>query len=172
MKPFEAGLQVQPRPVKTLATRHSPLATSFLLSFLLLSGCAGRGTVTHRVTIAQHSALSVVGAFEDAETAEYAKGFVPIELHLRMQTAIQKVALGFKDLDTALAANASATDLKTKLDAIYLLLDSLNSDGILGIKNTGTKATLELALDAIKAVVDNALLQVEHYPVAPVSAGL
>ncbi len=102
----------------------------------------------------------MVGAFEDAESAEYARGFVPIGPHLRMQTAIQKVALGFKDLDAALAANASGADLKTKLDAIYLLLDSLNSDGILGIKDAGTKATLELALDAIKAVIDNALLQV------------
>jgi hypothetical protein len=124
----------------------------------ILISCASRGTVIHKVTIAQHSLLSVVGAFEDAETAEYAKGFVPADLHGKMQAGVQKVALAAKDLDNALAANADSVTIKAKLDGIYTLLDSLDMDGILGLKNPTSKATLEVALDAVKAIVDNALV--------------
>jgi hypothetical protein len=141
--------------------RSTMLLSALLLGFgSLTTGCAVRGTVTHKVTVAQHSLLSVVGAFDDAESAEFAKGFVPADLHVKMQTGVQKVALAAKDLDSALIAGAAAPNIKTKLDAIYTLLDSLNSDGISGIKNATTKATLELALDAIKAIIDNALVQV------------
>ncbi len=137
------------------------LAVPILLLMLMSGGCASRGTVVHKVTIAQHSMLSVVGAFEDAESAEYAKGFVPPDLHLKMQQGVQKVSLAAKDLDDALVANADAVTLKAKLDGIYTILDSLNSDGILGIKNPTTKATLEVALDAIKAIIDGALVQTQ-----------
>jgi hypothetical protein len=132
-----------------------------VLPLLLLSSCATRGTVVHKVTVAQHSLLSVVAAFEDAESAEYAKGFVPPDAHLKMQGGIQKVALAMKDLDSALAANADAATLKAKLDNIYTLLDSLNSDGVLAVKNPTTKATLEIALDSIKAIIDNAMVQTQ-----------
>lgn len=132
-----------------------------LALILTLPGCAARGTAVHKVTIAEHSLLSVVGAFEDAESAEFAKGFVAADLHVKMQTGVQKVALAAKDLDSALATNADAATIKAKLDNIYVLLDSLNTDGVLGVKNATSKATLEIALDAVKAIVDNALVQVQ-----------
>lgn len=141
------------------------LSSVFLILLLALAltlpGCAARGTTVHKVTVAEHSLLSVVGAFEDAESAEFAKGFVAADLHVKMQTGVQKVALAAKDLDSALAANADAATIKAKLDNIYVLLDSLNTDGVLGVKNATSKATLEVALDAVKAIVDNALVQVQ-----------
>lgn len=141
------------------------LSNAFLILLLALiltlPGCAARGTTVHKVTIAEHSLLSVVGAFEDAESAEFAKGFVAADLHVKMQTGVQKVALAAKDLDSALAANADAATIKAKLDNIYALLDGLNTDGVLGVKNATSKATLEVALDAVKAIVDNALVQVQ-----------
>ena len=141
-----------------MSLRKCTLVLPLLL--LLSSGCATRGTAVHKVTVAQHSLLSVVGAFEDAESAEFAKGFVPVDLHLKMQGGIQKLALAMKDLDSALAANASASTIKARLDNIYTLLDSLNSDGVLQVKNATSKAMLEVALDAIKTLIDNALVQV------------
>lgn len=131
---------------------------------LSLTGCAAMrtGSPTHRVTVAQHSLLSVVAAFEEAESAEFAKGFVPQDLHISMQRGVEKVALAAKDLDATLAtAGASNASIKVKLDAIYALLDSLNTDGILGIKNASTKSILEIALDQVKVIVDQALVQVQ-----------
>lgn len=131
------------------------------IAVLWMAGCAAQGTVVHKVTTIQHSFLQVVGAFQDAESAEYAQGFVPQNLHIQMETAIGKVALAGKDLDAALAANATAPDIKSRLDNIYTLLDSIQTDGLTGIKNPSTKATLEIALDGIKAIIDNALTQVQ-----------
>lgn len=140
--------------------RKKAISLAVLLVFMpLLAGCP-KGTLTHKVTAAQHNFRFAVGAFQDAEIAEHDKGFVPNDLHVQMQTGIQKVALAGKDLDNALAAGADSATIKAKLDNIYTLLDSLNSDGILGVKNPTSKATLEIALDSIKAIIDNALVLV------------
>lgn len=128
--------------------------------FLLLLGCP-QGSALHKATIAEHNFRFAVQAFADAETAEYDKGFVPGDLHLKMQGAVLRIALAGKDLDNALVAGASPSTIKTKLDAIYVLLDSLNTDGVLGIKSVATRAELEIALDAIKAIIDSALIQVQ-----------
>jgi len=133
---------------------------ALLFPLLLLLGCP-QGSTVHKVTAAQHNFRFAVQAFEDAEVAEFDKGFVPAPIHLKMETVVQKVALAGKDLDTSLAAGASTATIKGKLDAIYTLLDSLNSDGVLGVKNATTKAELEIALDAIKAIIDGALVQVQ-----------
>lgn len=123
-------------------------------------GCSG--TAIHKTTKAQHTLKEAVAAFQDVEIAEYNKGFVPPDRHLRIQAVIQKVALAAVDLDNYIASNANAATLKGKFDAIYSLLDSLNTDGVLGIKNSNTKQVLETALDAIKALVDNALVGVSQ----------
>ena len=74
---------------------------------------------------------------------------------------IKKVALAGVDLDNAVATGATATDLKAKFDNIYSLIDSLNTDGILGVKNANSKQVLELALDSVRAIVDNILMGVK-----------
>jgi len=136
---------------------------AFTLGVLLsFSGCAAmhQGTVTHKVTVAQHNLLTVVAAFEDAEIAEYNAGFIPADVHLKIQQIVKQVALGGKDLDQALAANADATTIKAKIDVIYKLLDQLQTDGLTGVKNDKSKAVLELALNQIKTLLDMALTQV------------
>jgi len=141
--------------------RKRAICLAFLLLPILpvLGGCP-KGSVTHKVTVAQHNFRFAVQAFQDAEISEFQKGFVPQDLHVKMQDAIGKVALAGIDLDNALAAGSPPATLKVKLDAIYSLLDSLLNDGILGVKNPSTKATLEIALDSIKAIIDGALIQV------------
>lgn len=139
--------------------RQRRIAIFLAASLVLLAGCGPK--TTHRVVATQHSTLSIVQAFQDAEIAEFQKGFVPPDLHVKMQETVGKIALGFKDLDNALAANADAKTLKAKLDNLYTLADSLNTDGLTFIKNPTTKATLEVALDAIKAIIDNALTEVQ-----------
>lgn len=143
--------------------RNRRVLPLLLLLSLVSSGCAAwkKGTVTHKVTASQHSFKSVVQAFQDAEIAEHDKNFVPNDLHVQMQQGIQKVALAGVDLDTYLASNAPVAGLKAKLDNIYTLLDSIATQGILPITNPTTKATLEIALDQVKAIVDAALTQVQ-----------
>lgn len=126
----------------------------------IVVGCSG--TAMHKTTKAQHTLKEAVAAFQAVEIAEYNKGFVPPERHLKIQVTVQKVALAGVDLDNYIAANANAATVKAKFDAIYALLDSLNTDGILGIKNANTKQLLETALDAIKALVDNYLIGVNQ----------
>lgn len=127
-----------------------------------MAGCPKlfQGSASHKVTAAQHSFKSAVQAFQDAEIAEYQKGFVPLEYHVKIQMGIKKVALGGVDIDNSLIAGLSGAGLKAKLDALYQLVDSLNTDGLVGVSNPTSKAALEVALDAIKAIVDNALTQV------------
>lgn len=128
------------------------------------SGCAAMrtGTVTHKVTAAQHGFLAVITGFQEAEIAEHDKGvsFIPDDTHIKIQTIIQKVALGGKDLDVVVASGATATTIKAKIDAIYALLDSLEADGLTGVKNASSKAILEIALNQIKSVLDLALTQI------------
>lgn len=142
--------------------RNRRLLVLALSLALTSSGCAAwkQGTVTHKVTALQHSFKAVVAGFQDAEIAEHDKGFVPNDLHLQIQQGIQKVATAGVDLDTYLASNAPAAGLKAKLDNIYVLLDTIATQGILPITNPTTKATLEIALDQVKAIIDLALTQV------------
>jgi hypothetical protein len=138
------------------------LLTIALASTLALGGCAAwrAGSVQHKVTVAQHNFLTVVTAFQDAEIAEHDQGFVPNDTHVTIQGIVKKVALAAKDLDEALIANADAATLKAKLTVIYGLLDQLQADGLTGIKNAEKKATLQLALNQIKTLLDLALTQV------------
>ena len=134
-----------------------------------LNGCAAwkSGSVTHKVTASQHSFKDVVAGFQDAEIAAHQQRdpnglpLVPDGIHLQIQQTIQKVALAGVDLDTFLATNPPSAGIKVKLDAIYTLLDSIQNDGLTGIKNPTTKASLEVALGAVKAIIDGALVQVQ-----------
>ncbi len=133
-----------------------------------LSGCAAwkSGSVSHKVTQADHSFQSVVSAFQDAEIAAHEQRgpdglpLVPDGIHLIIQQTIQKVALAGVDLDTFLAATPPAADIKVKLTNIYALVDSLDKDGLSGVKNPTKKAELEIALNQIKAILDLALTQI------------
>lgn len=142
--------------------KHLLLAL-LLVSSVSIVGCP-KGTVTHKVTVSQHSFQTSVAAFQDAEIAEFEKGFVSQETHVKIQLGIQKVAMGGLELDNYLAANLSTNPdlptLKQKLDAVYNLLDAIEKDGLVGVKNPTSKALLEIALDGVKAIVDNALVQV------------
>lgn len=123
---------------------------------LLTQAFACSGTVVHKVTIAQHDFRISVQAFQDTEIVLHNQGIVPNDLHMQIQQGIQKVAQAGVDLDTALAANAPTSTLKTKLDSIMTLLDSLNNESILGVKNETAKLALTSALLAIKGIVAGA----------------
>jgi len=145
--------------LKARSSIRITLLMLFMLS-IVMAGCV-KGTATHKVTVGQHTLREAVGAFQDVEIAEYNKGFVPQDVHLRIQALVKKVALVGVDLDNAAISGATATDLKTKFDTIYTLIDGLNTDGVLGVKNAKSKQVLEVALDSIRAIVDNILVGVK-----------
>jgi len=111
--------------------------------------------------VAEHSFQTAVKALQDADIAEFNNGFISADTHLTIERSIEKIAMAGKDLDSTLAtANVTNASIKVKLDAIYTLLDDLNNNGFLGVKNPTAKASLEIALDTIKTIIDNALVQV------------
>jgi hypothetical protein len=120
-----------------------------------LAGCPG--SVVHKVTVAQHDFRIAVQAFQDTEIALHNQGgVISDDVHIQIQTGIQKVAQAGVDLDTALASNAPTSTLKTKLDSIMALLDDLNNQGLLGVKNQNAKLALTSALLAVKGIVAGA----------------
>jgi len=111
----------------------------------------------HKVTVAQHDFRIAVQAFQDTEIALHNQGgVISDDVHIQIQTGIQKVAQAGVDLDTALASNAPTSTLKTKLDSIMALLDDLNNQGLLGVKNQNAKLALTSALLAVKGIVAGA----------------
>ena len=151
-----------------------------VLALVFSGGCAAwrAGSVTHKVTVAQHGFLAVITGFQDAEIAEHDKGvsFITDETHVTIQGIIKKVAEGGRDLDASVASGSGAATIKVKIDAVYTLLNSLQNDGLTGIKNASSKAILEIALNQIKAVLDLALTQiargVQHPCIGPNSCAL
>jgi hypothetical protein len=150
--------------------RRSNLGLAVIATYAVLTvGCAAwkSGTVTHKVTQAQHSFQSVVSAFQDAEIAAHdqkdANGapFISDDLHVQIQQGIKKVALAGVDLDTFLATTPPAAAIKVKLTNLYALVDSLDKNGLSGVKNPTKKAELEIALNQVKALIDTALIQVQ-----------
>jgi hypothetical protein len=148
--------------------RKRNLGLIAMLLAVSLSGCAAwkSGSVSHKVTQADHSFQSVVSAFQDVEIAAHdqkdANGapFISDDLHVQIQQGIKKVALAGVDLDTFLATTPPAADIKVKLTNIYALVDSLDKDGLSGVKNPTKKAELEIALNQVKAILDLALTQI------------
>jgi hypothetical protein len=140
---------------------RKPFLSIILASSLSLGGCASltQGSLTHKVTIAQHNFLQVVNGFEDAEIANFNQGLIPADIHLIIQGIIQKVAVAGKDLDQSVVSGANAATLQAKIAVIANLLAQLQADGLTGIKNATVKATLELALSQIQAVLDQTLIQ-------------
>jgi len=113
------------------------------------------GTPYHKLVTAEHNFKGVVATFQDVEIAEFQSGGVEPQLHLKIQGGILQVANGGKDLAELIQANATPQTIRQKLDSIYALLDNLLNDGVLHVTNPKSKASLELALDSVKAIVDN-----------------
>ena len=137
--------------------RRIPVVGLVLLLALASAGCP-KGSTTHKIIAAQHNFRIAVQAFQDAEVGIHNQpgGLIPDGLHIQIQEIIGKVARGGIDLDEALAANAPTSTIKTKLDSISTLLDSLNNDNLLGIKDTNTKLGLQTALLTIKGIITTA----------------
>lgn len=136
--------------------RNVKLLAFLIPAMLWTQAFACSGSVVHKVTMAQHDFRISVQAFQETEIALHNQGIIDPNNHVLIQTYIQKVATAGVELDTALASNAPTSTLKTKLDAIMTLLDSLNNDGVLGIKNENAKLAMTSALLAIKGIVAGA----------------
>lgn len=148
-------------------TRSVAVITVLLLPVLLLTqgfGCSS--TNYHKMVVAEHDFKSTVQAFQDAEIAEFQAGFVDAQTHLKIQSGIINVAQGGQALATLIQQNASPQSIQAQVNTLYGFLDTLNSDGLLYVKNPKSKATLEIALDSVKAIVTN-ILTLLPQPTAP-----
>jgi hypothetical protein len=151
--------------------KRSVAVISLLIPVLLLTqgfGCSG--TNYHRLVVAEHDFKSTVQAFQDAEIAEFQSGVIDPQLHIKMQNGILQVAQGGQALSKLIQQNASPQTIQAQLNNIYGLLDTLLSEGVLHVTNPKSKATLELALDGIKALVTNVLTLLPTPTVPPTPA--
>ena len=141
---------------------RSNVGLAIIATFALavtLAGCP-TNSVTHKIVIAQHDFRIGVQALQDAEIAVNNQPGMLISpsLHTQMQTYIQKVALAGMDLDDALSKNFPVSKLKTKLTSILDLLDVLNNQTLLGVKDANAKTTLESAILVLRGIVTQALV--------------
>lgn len=139
------------------------LILSLALTISLIGGgCAAwrASSTTHKVTIAQHNFLQVVGGFQDAEIAEFEQGRITSDTHVKIQSSIRSLALAGRDLDESVISGAGAATVKAKIATILGLLSQLESDRLLGVKNPTSKAMLELALNQMKSFLTLTLTQV------------
>jgi hypothetical protein len=113
------------------------------------------GSNYHKMVAAEHDFNLTVSGFQNAEIAEFLGGNVPNDLHNQMQLGIEDVAKGGKQLAILLQSNASPLSISSEITAIDLTLTNLLNNGVLQIKNDKTKANLQIALEAVQAVITN-----------------
>ncbi len=131
------------------------LAKIVLLSALILplSGCPS--SAYHNAVVAEHDAKSVVQAFQQAVIIEHTAGRISDAENANIETHILQVATAGQTLTTALQQGASQTTVLADLQVLVDAVNSLNTGGVLGIKNAQSQAALTAALNAIKAVLAN-----------------
>ena len=127
---------------------------ALLLSVVLLAGCAGRGPY-HAAVVIEHDAVTIVGAFQRAETDEFNASHESLEEHQKLEGLIEKVGLAGQTVNHALQAGESQQTVLGDIKIMVQAVSDLNTNGILGVKNAQAQAVLTTALNAIKALLQN-----------------
>jgi hypothetical protein len=124
-----------------------------LFALLLMWGCPQSSY--HKAVIAEHDAKSVVMAFQQAELIEFRNGRISLEEHKAIEAQLENVGFAGQTLTKALQTNAPNQAVLVDLQALVQTVSDLGNSGVLGIKNETSKAALQAALAAIKAVLSN-----------------
>lgn len=127
----------------------------------------------HDLVVGEHDFKSTVQAFQGVESNEFAAGNIAPALHMQLEEGILKVAQGGQQLTSLLQQNASNQSVIAQIQLINTSLQELNSNGVLGIKNPVTKQNVQLALQAVQAILSNVAtaLNAPAGTVTPISTG-
>ena len=136
--------------------RHTKIriASVILLTFVLTSGFVCTGSQIHKATVAEHDFKTAVQGFQNVEIAEFQAGHISAAEHQTLETGIAQIANGGSTLVTLLQ-NSNGAGALTQIDNIDAALQSLLANGVLHVKNQTTAANLQIALQAVQAIVTN-----------------
>lgn len=143
------------------------VATLMLLPFTL-GGCP-KGTPYHDAVVAEHDFKTTVQAFQTAELAEFNAGNISATEHAALEGGILKVALAGQTLTTALQSGAVNSSVLGDFATLAAALGSLNTDGVLGIKNATSKAEFSTFITTLQGIVTNVGIFL-NAPPAPTAA--
>ena len=128
--------------------------TALLFTFVLCSGFVCTASQIHKATVAEHDFKVAIQGFQNAEIAEFQAGHVDAATHQAIQQYVIQVSQAGAALTTLIQQSNTAGALQqvTNVDAA---IQTLLTDGVLHIKNPTTQATLQIALEAVQAIVTN-----------------
>lgn len=134
--------------------RRNRLPLVAVLAFILCSGFVCSSSQIHQATVAEHDFKIAVMGFQNVEIAEFQAGHIEAEYHQKIQGYILQVASGGAAITDLLAKSDKAGALQ-ELTSIDGIMQKLLSDGVLGVKNPTTKASLQIALQSVQAIITN-----------------
>lgn len=108
----------------------------------------------HQATTAEHDFKTAVAGFQDAEIAMFQAGAVPPVLHTQIETITLQVAQSGQQVATFLQ-NGNKAGALVAIAQIDTSLQILASDDVGHIVDPVKKQVLQLALQAVQAIVTN-----------------
>jgi hypothetical protein len=135
-----------------LQTRNIRALVGLLFVYVLCSGFICTGSQIHKATLAEHDFKTAVQGFQNVEIAEFNSGNIDPATHLQIETWIAQIASGGATL-AGLIQKSDAAGALAEVNAINGTIQNLLTQGVLHVKNPKTLAELQVALQAVQAVV-------------------
>ena len=128
-------------------------AVSILGAALLLGGCP-KGAY-HDAVVAEHSFTTSLNSFQQAEQTEFQAGRIDAGEHQKIEAGIGKAAQAAQVLVASLQSGAANSTVQQNFQTVISAVGDLLNNGVLGIKNAQSQATLAAALKVAQAVLNN-----------------
>lgn len=136
------------------------LGPILMLSLLAMAGCLKNTSTNpvpgnaayHDAVVAEHSFTTALKAFQQSEKTELALGHITAAEHQTLEAGIGKVGAAAQVLVAALQAGAGDTTIQADFNTVASALTDLINNGVLGIKNAQSQATLKAALTVAQDV--------------------
>ena len=128
------------------------LALAAVAAFI---ACSAFSCSRHQAVVAEHDFKVGVAAAQTIEINEFKAGNISPAFHQQFEQTILKVAQVGEQVTNDLAAGASNATIVSELSTIATSLQTLVSEGAIGIKNPTTQTNINTALQAAIALVQN-----------------
>jgi hypothetical protein len=126
-----------------------------LFSVAAFIACSAFACTKHQAVVAEHDFKIGIQAAQNIELSEFKAGNVSPAFHQQFELTILHVSQVGEQVSKDLAANVSNSTVVAELVTITNSLQTLVSDGAIGIKNPTTQTNVNTALQAAIALVKN-----------------
>ena len=130
--------------------RRKLLVLVVLVTIGTMAACTD--SALRKASIAARDLALAVKAFQDAEIIAHQQGRVADDEHGRIQSLLIRVAEAGKELDADIRVLHSHPKAVVAFQAFDDSLGRLLAEGVIGIKNSQTKAELQLAFTSIRTL--------------------